>query len=101
MNLSEKLRRKKMVFGMVHVVALPGTPKYKNNWQHLKHKAIKEAEIYQSAGLDGFILENMHDLPYIKRKVGPEIVACMTAIANQVKNKVGNPCWHSDFSWCE
>ena len=35
----------------------------------------------------------MHDLPYLNRKVGPEITAAMSVVANEVKREVKNlPC---------
>lgn len=35
----------------------------------------------------------MHDIPYLNRKVGPEVTAAMSVIANEVKREVKNlPC---------
>lgn len=31
----------------------------------------------------------MHDLPYLRRSVGPEVVAAMTAVCREVKKVVG------------
>ena len=31
------------------------------------------------------MIENMHDVPYLRGEVGPEIVAAMTAIGSEVK----------------
>src|SRR6185503_11879785 len=42
------------------------------------------------AGVDGVIIENMHDVPYLRVEVGPEIVAAMTAIATEVKRECGD-----------
>ena len=53
--------------------------------------ARAEAKIYRECGVDGIIMENMHDVPYLKGEVGPEIVAAMTAIATEVKNECGLP----------
>lgn len=49
-------------------------------------KACHEAEIYKKANLDGIMLENMHDLPYLPPKdVSPEIIAAMAVVATKVK----------------
>ncbi len=77
------------LFGMVHVRALPGTPFYSESIEKICKNAVTEAEAFQIAGFDGIILENMHDRPYLKGKVGPEIVAAMTRVACEVKAKVG------------
>jgi membrane complex biogenesis BtpA family protein len=34
------------------------------------------------------MIENMHDRPYLRREVGPEIVAAMTAVGNAVRAEV-------------
>lgn len=34
---------------------------------------------------DAIMIENMHDLPYLNRHVGPEITAAMSVICNEVK----------------
>jgi membrane complex biogenesis BtpA family protein len=49
--------------------------------------ARQEARVYKESGVDGVIVENMHDVPYLRGEVGPEIVAAMTAIATEVKNE--------------
>jgi hypothetical protein len=37
------------------------------------------------------MIENMHDVPYLRGEVGPEIVAAMTAIGQEVKRSSGFP----------
>lgn len=59
--------------------------------QELIEVARREARIYRDCGVDGIIIENMHDVPYLKGEVGPEIVAAMTAIGTEVKNECGLP----------
>jgi len=76
---------------MVHVRALPGTPRNSMSINKILEIAKNEASIYQKAGVDGIIVENMHDVPYI-RKVGPEIVAGMTLIGKAVKSTTELPC---------
>jgi membrane complex biogenesis BtpA family protein len=49
--------------------------------------ARQEASVYRKAGVDGVMIENMHDVPYLRGEVGPEIVAGMTAIGAEVKNE--------------
>lgn len=74
------------MIGMVHVRALPGTPSYRDFGEVLA-KAVEEAEMYaQHDGVDGLIVENMHDAPYVKSSgIGPEVVACMTAVCQRVR----------------
>jgi membrane complex biogenesis BtpA family protein len=75
----------KPVIGMIHVGALPGTPAGRLPLAKIIAAAVREAKIYREAGLDGVALENMHDVPFLRGGVGPEIVSCMTTIAQAVK----------------
>lgn len=34
---------------------------------------------------DGIVIENMHDRPYLRGGVGPEVVASMTTVCSNVK----------------
>ena len=82
----------KPIFGMIHLEALPGTPDYSGDVKSIISKAKKEAEIYKESGIDAVIIENMHDVPYLKRKVGPEIISLMSIIGYEIKNSFSFPC---------
>ncbi|XP_012532358.1 uncharacterized protein F13E9.13, mitochondrial isoform X1 [Monomorium pharaonis] len=74
------------VIGMVHVKALPGTPKYEGCSEKIVENATKEALLYADCSLDGILIENMHDVPYIKQKdISPEIITMMTRICTEVR----------------
>ena len=83
--------RPKPIVGVIHVGALPGTPRSSQTVAELITSARNEARLYRESGVDGVIVENMHDVPYSRGEVGPEIVAAMTAIATEVKAECGLP----------
>lgn len=83
--------RPKPIIGVIHVGALPGTPRAARSVAELVGSARSEARIYKEAGVDGVIIENMHDVPYLRSEVGPEIVAAMTAIGTEVKGACDLP----------
>lgn len=91
-KFTESFFNTKKIIGMIHVAALPGTPKNNNSIEKIIEIAVQEAKIYQDCGIDAIMLENMHDVPYLNREVGPEIIASMTAIAREVKQNVNLPC---------
>ncbi|MBT8273744.1 MAG: BtpA/SgcQ family protein [Bacteroidia bacterium] len=74
------------IIGVIHVQALPGTPKNSLEPNAIIDHAIKEATIYKDAGIDAIMIENMHDVPYLKGSVGHEITALMTLIGHEVKS---------------
>ncbi|MCH7774184.1 MAG: BtpA/SgcQ family protein [Bacteroidetes bacterium] len=82
----------KPVIGMIHVDALPGTPKYKGDVENIINRAVKEAMTYKNSGIDAIAIENMHDLPYLKRNVGPEIISLMGIVGREVKKASQLPC---------
>ena len=77
--------------GMIHVGALPGTPRVARDLTAVIEQAAAEAALLTEAGVQGLILENMHDVPYLLREVGPEIVAGMTAAALAVRRATDLP----------
>ena len=79
------------LIAMIHVGALPGTPRSRSTIAELTESAVGEARLLADAGVDAIMLENMHDLPYLNRSVGPEIVASMTAICRAVRQAVALP----------
>lgn len=79
----------KPVIGMIHVGALPGTPAAGETIDALEATVRREAAIYREQGVHGIMLENMHDVPYLKGHAGPEIVAAMTRMALAAKDASG------------
>jgi len=82
----------KPIIGMIHTEALPGTPNYKGSVEAIITKAKKEALTYKDAGINVLMIENMHDVPYLKRRVGPEITSLMSIVGYEVKNATGLLC---------
>jgi len=81
----------KPIIGMIHVDALPGTPKYNGSVKPIIEKAKSEALIYQSLGVPVLMIENMHDVPYLNRNVGPEITTLMSIILYEIKRTINLP----------
>ena len=81
----------KPIVGMIHVGALPGTPRHGQNLRDIVESARQEAQLYLEAGVKCLMIENMHDVPYTRGGVGPEIVAAMTMVAQAVRAEVDLP----------
>ncbi|MGD8453284.1 MAG: BtpA/SgcQ family protein [Phycisphaerae bacterium] len=81
----ELFRHPKAVVGMIHVRALPGTPRQRRPLAETVAAAAAEARQLTEAGCDGLLIENMHDVPYLAGHVGPEIVAGVTAVGVAVR----------------
>ena len=85
MALMDVFDQPKVLVGMVHVRALPGTPWQGEPLENVIATAVEEAQALTDAGFDGLLIENMHDVPYLRGEVGPEIVAAMTAVGVAVR----------------
>jgi len=85
----ERFGAPRAMVGMLHLGALPGTPSASHSVEALIQATLAEARIYRDAGFTALAIENMHDRPYLKGGVGPEITAAMTAIARDVKRETG------------
>jgi len=79
------------LIGMIHVGALPGTPAAGASLERVVETAVREARAYRDAGYTAVMIENMHDRPYLKGGVGPEVVAAMTAVGQAVRREVALP----------
>ncbi len=87
-----RFSHRKPVIAMIHVGALPGTAAHRSSVAEIERHAIREAAIYRKAGVHGLLIENMHDTPYLKGAVGPEIVAPLAVIAREIKKTSPLPC---------
>ncbi|KAF6036909.1 hypothetical protein EB796_004787 [Bugula neritina] len=80
---------KPLILGMIHVKALPGSPLHKTKMAEIVSAAVTEAEVYQKHHVDGIIVENMHDRPYLLDKgMGPETMCAMTVICNELRGRL-------------
>lgn len=84
-------RAGKLLLAMVHAGAMPGTPTARHTPRELLLAAQREAELLLGAGFDGLLLENMHDRPYCRGRVGPEVVATLTTIAAALRAMTDGP----------
>lgn len=81
-------KNKPLLIGCVHVLPLPGAARYSGDIDKIVNIAVSDAEIYAKSGFDAIILENMHDVPYLKGRVYPETIAAMTAVSCEVRKKL-------------
>ncbi|CAH1113185.1 unnamed protein product [Psylliodes chrysocephalus] len=77
------------VIGMVHLQALPGCPLFSGSVNKIVEKACEETELYLKHDIDGILVENMHDIPYIQSKYfGPEVTSTMTRICTEIRKLI-------------
>lgn len=80
--LAERARARKLLLGVVHLRALPGSPGYAGEpLAVIQSAACADAEALIAAGFDGYLVENFGDLPFYPGPVPPHVLTAMTRIA--------------------
>lgn len=80
--------RRAALIGMVHLLPLPGAPRYRpeQGMEAVIDQAMDEARILHEAGFDGIIVENGWDIPFLKPgEVGPETVAALAVVVDRLR----------------
>ena len=90
-SMTALFRARRALVGMIHVGALPGTPASASGVDELVENSIADALVYRDAGFNAVMIENMHDVPYLKGGVGPQITAAMAVIARELRYEVDLP----------
>ena len=79
------------LIGMIHVPALPGTPRAEKSVPELLEIVSSEAETLKNAGFDAILVENMHDRPYLNSAAPPEVTATLAVVAAAARSVSGLP----------
>ncbi|MBM4012625.1 MAG: BtpA/SgcQ family protein [Planctomycetes bacterium] len=93
-TMSSIFAARRALIGMLHVGPSPGSPGSHGPQAGIDGqiaRAVAEAEAYRAAGFHGLILENMFDRPYLRARVGPEVVAALAVIGREVRRAVPLP----------
>ena len=69
MQLVDLFKAIKPVIGMLHVPALPGSPRNTLALNAIVDWVLKDAEALADGGIDGMILENFGDVPFYPGQV--------------------------------
>jgi len=90
--LQEIFQARKPLIGMIHLLPLPGSPKYSaEGLPRALDAALRDAEALQSGGFDGLLVENYGDSPFKPAPTDPETVASMTVIGREISRQVELP----------
>jgi len=76
---------------MIALAPLPGSPRYRGSDDAILKSALSDLQHYVDASADVIILENSHDLPYIKPPLPAAAVALVKEIAREVRQKFDGP----------
>ena len=76
----------KTIVGMVHLSALPGSPRHQMSLEKIEAAALKDAEALVENGIRQLMVENFGDVPFWQDAVPPIVIASMTRIASRIRD---------------
>lgn len=99
MNVDQRLasfrtifRTEKPIIGMVHLLPLPGSPRFSGDGiSRALEAALRDAKALENGGVDGLVVENYGDYPFKPVQTDPETVAAMTAIGKEISGQISLP----------
>lgn len=89
--LEELFGTKKPVLGVIHLLPMPGSPRFDGQLDIALERAEQEAASLASGGVNGIIIENFFDVPFTKERVDTATACAMTLAAQRVKAISGLP----------
>lgn len=78
------------LIGVVHLKPLPGSPLF-SDLEEVWDAALKDAEALKRGGVSGLVIENYGDRPFSKDSVPPQVVAIMSVIACEIRERLKLP----------
>ncbi len=72
------------VVGMIHLLPLPGSPRWGGSMSEVEKRALREADLLQAGGLTGLLVENYGDVPFFPGPTPSETVAAMAVVVGRV-----------------
>lgn len=79
------------LIGMVHLGALPGSPRYGGSLEAVIDRALTDARTLAEAGFDAIMVENFGDAPFFADAVPAVTVAAMTRAITEIAHAVDLP----------
>jgi membrane complex biogenesis BtpA family protein len=83
--------RPKALIGMVHLLPLPGSPRFGGDLEAVIAAAVEDARALEAGGMDALLVENYGDAPFTPGAVDPATVAAMAAALRAVRAAVRIP----------
>ena len=81
----------KVIIGMVHLLPLPGSPRWAGDLAAVLARAREDALALARGGVHGLIVENFGDLPFERGRAEPHTVAAMTLAVRAIRDVTDLP----------
>lgn len=78
----------RVLIGMVHLLPLPGSPRWGGSLDAVAERAVADARALQDGGFQACLVENWGDAPFSPGRVDPATVAAMAVVVAEVRRAV-------------
>jgi membrane complex biogenesis BtpA family protein len=85
------LSRGKVLIGVIHLLPLPGAPRFRGGMQPILDRAVADAITYEKGGASAVIIENFGDAPFAPGSVASETIAAMARAGAAVRDAIELP----------
>ncbi|MHB1193331.1 MAG: BtpA/SgcQ family protein [Longimicrobiales bacterium] len=82
---------RKPLIGMVHLLPLPGSPRWGGSMDEVLERACADAGALAEGGMDGILVENFLDAPFFGEEVPAETVAALGRVAAELVARASVP----------
>lgn len=87
-GLADLFGAPKPLIGMVHLLPLPGSPRWSGSMDEVIEGALGDARALAAGGIDALLVENHGDVPFVRERVDAATVAAMVRILTEVRRSV-------------
>lgn len=85
------LEQKPAIIGVVHLLPLPGAPRFDGDTGRIIECALADATALVDGGVDAIMIENFGDVPFFPDRIPRETIAWMTRIGGFISDKYDLP----------
>ncbi|MGH7334462.1 MAG: BtpA/SgcQ family protein [Candidatus Rokuibacteriota bacterium] len=79
------MRLAQTLIGMVHLAALPGSPRWEGCMDHVCERALADARALAEGGFDAILIENFGDVPFTAGRAEASTVAAMSVVIAAIR----------------
>jgi membrane complex biogenesis BtpA family protein len=90
-SLAAILGAPKALIGMVHLLPLPGSPRWAGEMGAVIGRAVEDARALEAGGMNGVLVENYGDVPFTAGRVDAATVAAMAVVIGEIRRAVALP----------
>ena len=81
----------KPIIGMVHLLPLPGSPRFTGSLADVLQRALSDADALAAGGVHGLMVENFGESPFFPQRVPAHVVSSLTFSAAEIRRRVPLP----------